>query len=102
MAERPEPLERSLEARLVRGCRTRGAEAIRTESIGRGWPDRLIIARGHYLWVELKRNGGKVSAEQRKIHAKLRAAGAQVIVCRGTTGVTDVLAQVDYMMGLQE
>ena len=97
-----EALESSLEARLYRHCKRLGAECIRVERIGKGWPDRLIIARGHYIWVELKRNGGKVSADQRKIHARLRAAGAQVIVSRGSTGVTDVIAQVAQTMGVHD
>ena len=95
-----EPLESTLERRLVAGCKARGALCIKFAGGTPGMPDRLIIARGQYLWVELKRNGGKVSAVQRKVHAALRASGAQVIVSRGNTGVTDALVQVDHMMGL--
>ena len=94
------PLESTLEGRLVRGCKARGALCIKFAGGEPGMPDRLIIAKGQFLWVELKRNGGKVSLVQRQAHAALHSAGCVVLVSRGTAGVTDVLAHVDSLMGI--
>jgi hypothetical protein len=45
-----------------------------------GVPDRIVIIGGEVVFVELKRPGGKLSAIQKAVHAKLRAAGARVEV----------------------
>lgn len=53
-------------------------------TLGRGFPD-LVLARerdGRLLFVELKSDAGRVSAEQRAVHATLRAAGAEVHMWR--------------------
>lgn len=45
-----------------------------------GTPDRFAIVCGQIVFVEVKMRGEKPSAEQRKRHDELRAAGAIVIV----------------------
>ena len=49
-----------------------------------GHPDLLAIRRVYpytrYLWVEVKRPGGKLSPDQERLHAELRGSGAWVEV----------------------
>lgn len=48
----------------------------------RSWPDRMVLAHGVCVFVELKRPGGRgaVSAAQRHLHEQLRLAGFHTIV----------------------
>ena len=47
----------------------------------RGFPDRFYAKRGRVVLIEWKRPGrGRVSAQQVKRHAELRAAGVEVHV----------------------
>lgn len=48
----------------------------------RGAPDRLLILPdGRHFYVELKRpGGGKVSAQQKRVHKCLRDQGCRVLV----------------------
>lgn len=44
-----------------------------------GWPDRLIVLPGGVLvWVELKRQGGRLAPLQELRAARLRALGQRV------------------------
>lgn len=45
-----------------------------------GTPDRFCIVRGIIIFIEVKRNGKKPSAEQTDRHNELKEAGAIVIV----------------------
>ena len=86
--------EATLDRILVRECKRRGVACIRMTG-DPGIPDRLIIARGWYVWVELKTDVGRVSADQTAYHAMLRRHGGYVMLARGRTGLTDVLATLD-------
>lgn len=49
-----------------------------------GFPDMVIIARGRFMCVEMKRvKGGVTSVEQKMWILALRAVGIPVKVCRG-------------------
>lgn len=45
-----------------------------------GWPDIIACWHGRFLGIEVKRPGEKPSAEQRRVHEELAAAGAIVLV----------------------
>ena len=45
-----------------------------------GCPDYALMRRGVILWVEFKRPGGVLSAQQKLRHAELRAQGFAVHV----------------------
>ncbi|MCK9597386.1 MAG: VRR-NUC domain-containing protein [Sphaerochaeta sp.] len=57
------------------------------QGLKRGYPDIFLpVARNgfHGLFIELKRTeGGVVSADQEKVHDRLRAEGYFVDVCKG-------------------
>lgn len=47
----------------------------------KGWPDICVLVPEKPIWVELKRKGGRLSPEQRAIHAHMEACGyAPVII----------------------
>lgn len=46
----------------------------------RGWPDRLFVKHGVYVWVEFKKPGEMPNRQQEKRHDELRAAGGVVLV----------------------
>lgn len=48
-----------------------------------GWPDLQFIKEGRGLFLELKREGGRLSPAQVAAHAELTAAGANVAVAHG-------------------
>jgi hypothetical protein len=54
------------------------------DGVRAGFPDFVIIAAGHVIFIELKRTkGGTVSPAQKEWVAELKGAGANVEVCRG-------------------
>ena len=100
MSKTTRPSEASLQQRLVRELTRRGVKVIRM--LGEvGIPDLLLIVppRPTYIWIELKAEGGTVSAGQRAYHADLLRMNARVRVVRGRQGVSDLLHEVDAMMG---
>lgn len=56
-----------------------------------GVPDVQIIHRGAAFFIELKTQFGRLSAEQREVHLRLAAAGAQTAVCRSVVEVEEYL-----------
>lgn len=49
-----------------------------------GFPDMVVIANGKFMCIEMKRRqGGALSASQRKWITELEAAGIPVAVCKG-------------------
>ncbi len=69
-------------------------EGARLKALGyrKGWPDLVIIGHaGQGNYIELKAKAGVVSREQLMCHEDLRAAGANVGVCRSLEAVEDAL-----------
>ncbi|CAI9119565.1 VRR-NUC domain-containing protein [Brytella acorum] len=56
-----------------------------------GVPDLHVTYAGRTLYIELKTETGRVSKEQRELHARLRRAGAVVAVCRSADAVLEFL-----------
>ena len=92
--------EAALQKSLIRDLSRRGVKAIR-QFAEVGIPDLLLIVppRGVHMWVELKADGGTVSAGQRAYHADLLQLNARVRVVRGRQGVSDLLHEIDALMG---
>jgi hypothetical protein len=85
------PLIDSINA--IPGCVARRQHAGRVKVRGgwmhlgaEGWPDILAIVRGRVLMIETKVPGGQPSPAQIACHARLRACGAQVEICRSVPG----------------
>jgi hypothetical protein len=59
----------------------------------RGWPDRLVLLPGRWMFIELKRpKGGRFEPLQLRTHARLRAQGYEVHVCYTKEQVDVVLS----------
>lgn len=70
--------EKDVELELGRRVERSGGLYIKAGQ--QGWPDRIVmLPGGRLVWVELKRNGGRLSALQRFRHAQLRERGQQVV-----------------------
>ena len=76
------PLEREVEAALVRRVKTIGGLCEKFTSPGRrSVPDRIItMPNGQIIFVEVKRPGEKPTAAQLKDHERRRALGCDVRV----------------------
>lgn len=51
-------------------------------SLGKGWPDLVLVKRDRLLFVEVKSAQGRLDAEQQAVRAALVLAGATVYVWR--------------------
>jgi hypothetical protein len=97
-------LVRHLEWRLLPGTfwwhpATGGKRALITGSLMKslgskaGLPDIMIIAFGQVFGIELKADGGRLSAEQRTCHVALREAGATVETADTIDAALDLLTR---------
>lgn len=57
----------------------------------KGWPDRLLIKRGVYIWVELKTASGRLSPLQIKIREMLSRKGLRYEVVRSVQEFKELL-----------
>ena len=87
--------ESAVEAKLVRGVKDIGGLAFKFVSPGNvGVPDRILIFPNGTIWfVELKADGGRLSAMQKRQIAKLEKAGVLVTVLTGPDEVTQFLQE---------
>ncbi len=79
----------------------RTAALLKAEGVKRGVPDITvaIAASGHPgMYLEMKRPGGRVSPEQREMHANLRAGGYHVVVAYTVDEAWAYL--IDYLVDL--
>ena len=56
-----------------------------------GFPDRLFIKNGRYVWIEFKQPGGWVRRLQKVRIFELRAKGAEVHVCEKVSEAMEIL-----------
>lgn len=68
--------ENQIENRLKNGVKKLGGWCVKllAQAIT-GWPDRTILLRGRVWFVELKAPGGRLSARQISVKAKLSRLG---------------------------
>ncbi len=69
----------------IRGAILRGLGTMK------GWPDIQIVHDGHLFLVELKSAKGRLSPNQKLVHAALIAAGCKVAVVRSLDELDAVL-----------
>lgn len=87
-------IERAVEDYLVARVRALGGRADKVEMIGRrGFFDRLVLLpNGRVAFVETKRpKGGRVSPQQRALHAAYRDLGQTVAVLKNRDDVDRLL-----------
>jgi hypothetical protein len=79
------PLESAIEAEAVRRARRDDWLAIKQGGAmtgnKRGWPDRLFVRLGVYVFVEFKRPGNNLTPTQEKRHEELREQMCLVYTC---------------------
>lgn len=82
------PLEKHVEARLVDRVRSAGGVSWKFVSINnRGVSDRIVLMDGRVIFVELKRDGGKLSPLQRLFRDKVLDNGGEFALVEGMGGV---------------
>ena len=92
--------ERDIEAHLVREVRARNGLCFKWVSPGRvGVPDRiLILPHGVTVFVELKVEGGELSAVQKLTLREIANLGHAVYVIYGDGGVGQLMTIVDGLL----
>ena len=85
--------EKIVEAKLRDGVKALGGVAYKWVSPGNvGVPDRMVVLPGGVVhFIELKREGGKLTRMQKVQIARLRALGADCAVVYGLVGVETYL-----------
>ncbi|MFG2684157.1 VRR-NUC domain-containing protein [Streptomyces sp. NPDC048392] len=77
----PRTRESTIEDYLLSQCRAHGFLCLKFVSPAHGGvPDRIVVAPGVTVFVEVKRPGGQLRKLQQLTHAKLRRHGAEVHV----------------------
>ena len=112
-------LEMTIQRHLVTWCRARcsvlrGIFSIPNESnrgaimtalmkqagLTPGWPDLGVpLSGGRVFWLELKTKQGRLSDNQKKVHAMLRELGHDVTTAYGFDAAKAVLQDLEYAEG---
>ena len=89
--------ESEIESILVSEIRKAGGRAYKWVSPGNsGVPDRIVfLPGGKVIFVELKTDSGKVSAQQKIQINRIQSLGQDVRVVRGIRGLIDFFYAVD-------
>lgn len=85
--------EKEIETYLVQQCKTNDILTRKvTWFLQRGAPDRMLITlNGTLVWVELKAPGKKLSAPQKREHARLSERGQRIVVIDSIAGVDELI-----------
>lgn len=79
MAQRK--LESSVQSKLIRDLRNDGWFVVRLlHTTPSGVPDLLAIKNKKHVFIEVKREGGKVSPLQQEIHKQIAMVGGVVVI----------------------
>jgi hypothetical protein len=62
-----------------------------------GIPDITAIYRGVYVGLEVKTKTGRLTKDQKVMHARMNKNGVQVFIVRSVDDVKEALAKVDTM-----
>ena len=74
--------EGKVENYLIKQCEKHDFLCFKFVSPGRkGVPDRIVIGRGHTVFIELKSEDGTPSKQQKLVIRKMLGAGADVRLC---------------------
>lgn len=89
------PRERVIEDYLLTQCRAHGFLCLKFVSpTRRGVPDRIVVALGRIVFVEVKRPGDRPRKLQQLMHTKLRRHGAEVHVVDDKPSVDAFIANL--------
>lgn len=84
--------ERDIERYLIARVKALGGEVRKVKWIGRrSAPDRLVLLPGRCYWVEIKAPGKTPTPAQKREHARLRNAGADVFVLDSHHAIDNLL-----------
>lgn len=74
-------LESSVQSKLIRDLRNDGWFVVRLlHTTPSGVPDLLAIKNKKHVFIEVKREGGKVSPLQKEIHKRIAMVGGVVVI----------------------
>lgn len=78
-------LESSIQSKLIRDLRNDGWFVVRLlHTTPSGVPDLLAIKNKKHVFIEVKREGGKVSPLQKEIHKRIAMVGGVVVIATDT------------------
>lgn len=84
--------ERDIERYLIARVKACGGGVRKVKWIGRrSAPDRLALLPGWCFWAEIKAPGKTATAAQKREHARLRSAGADVFVLDSHHAIDNLL-----------
>jgi Holliday junction resolvase len=87
--------EREIEQILMGGVRRRGGLCLKFVSPARaGVPDRIVIARGRVIFVEIKSESGRLTRIQEMQLERLRMHGVEARVLYGMDEALKFVAEV--------
>lgn len=90
--------ESRLQRQIHKAVSSRGAFAFKvhgSEYMMAGLPDLIVCYRGLFVGLEVKMPGGRLSARQGYVHARLRTAGAEIAVVQSVAEALGVLTRLD-------
>ena len=89
------PLEKDVEAKLIRRVRAAGGISWKFVSPNnRGVSDRVVLIDGRVIFVELKRDGGKMTPLQQVFREKVESNGGEFALVVGMDGVEGFIAKI--------
>ena len=89
------PLEKEVEARLRDRIKAAGGVSWKFSSPNnRGVSDRIALINGRTIYIEVKRDGGKMSALQKAFMQKILDNGGEFALVEGMQGVDDFIEEV--------
>lgn len=87
--------EGTIEKHLLKQCKALKFMCLKFTSPGNnGVPDRVVIANGQTVFIELKRPGAGPRRLQREVIAEMRSHGAAVHVANTIDQVDDLLGEL--------
>ena len=89
------PLEKEVEARLRDRIKAAGGVSWKFSSPNnRGVSDRVALINGRTIYIEVKRDGGKMSALQKAFMQKILDNGGEFALVEGMQGVDDFIKTI--------
>ena len=90
--------ERDVEAYGVKRFKAIGGEVRKLKWIGRrGAPDRVLMWKGHTIWIEFKAPGCVPDAHQLREHKRMRLMGQRVYVLDTFKAVDAAIADLELL-----